>query len=198
MSKRETSFTAVDYLTAQQEYSAWAAKQAESLDEYILRKRKIELNCLVNKVIENELCERDKQIVILHWYRQKSVTEIARELNTTKSAISRRIDKITDIIYDKLKYAIEYRYGSDFSAGVKTLVKGSQGLFYFYPAAEAGERIRKVRQEHCLSLSDLEDMTGLDQRLINEIERGETQATLTQLIKLAVALNISCDYIIFG
>ena len=113
------SFNKSDYENAQLAFSLWQSKQQETIDEYLMRKRKIELNCLVRQVIENELCAIDKTIVQLHWYRGKTVNETAEAIGIDRSNISRRLDKINDIIYDKLKYAIQYRYGKDYSSSVK-------------------------------------------------------------------------------
>ena len=74
------SFNKSDYENAQLAFSLWQSKQQETIDEYLMRKRKIELNCLVRQVIENELSAIDKTIVQLHWYRGKTVNETAEAI----------------------------------------------------------------------------------------------------------------------
>ena len=51
--KLSNSFTTADYENASLAFSLWQGTQHETVDEYLLRKRKIELNCLVKKVIKN-------------------------------------------------------------------------------------------------------------------------------------------------
>ena len=57
------SFSKADIESAHLAFSMWQGTQQETVDEYVMRKRKIELNCLVNEVIENELTDEEKAIV---------------------------------------------------------------------------------------------------------------------------------------
>lgn len=196
--KEDTSFDEVDYVTARQQYDSWMSKQSESLDEFILRKRKIELISLVKKVIEAELNEKDKEIVRLHWYESKSVTQTAQALGIDKSTVSRRIEKINDIIYDKLKYAIEYRYGNDYSQSAKVIVKSKDALCSFVKSDSPADRIRQMRISQALTHKDICDMTGISEKTIEKIECGKAEATATQIAKIAVAFKVSVDYILFG
>ena len=99
MSFENNTFYKSDYENAQLAFSLWQGKQHETLDEYMLRKRKIELNCLVREVIENELSDTDKIIVQLHWYDNKTINQIAEIIGIDRSNVSRRLDKINGIIY---------------------------------------------------------------------------------------------------
>lgn len=193
-----TSFDEVDYETAKQQYNSWMSKQSESLDEFILRKRKIELISLVKKVIENELNEKDQEIVKLHWYENKTVTQTAEALGVDKSTISRRLDKINDVIYDKLKYAIEYRFGKDYARGAHVIVKSKDAMCSFVKSDSVAGRIKKLRIVHGLTYKDLSEMTAIAESTIEKIEYGKEEATITQIAKFATAFDVSADYIIFG
>ena len=127
------SFNKSDFENAQLAFSLWQSTQHESVDEYVMRKRKIELNCLVREVIENELSDKDKMIVQLHWFRGKCINEVAQTVGIDRSNISRRLDKINDIIYDKLKYALQYRYGKDYSSSVRVIIKNKDGQIFRQP-----------------------------------------------------------------
>ena len=124
----ENSFYKSDYENAKEAFSKWQSKQHESIDDYLMRKRKVELLSLVREVIENELEETDKDIVRFHWYLGKSITETAELIGSSRSSVSRRLDKINDIIYEKLKYALHYRYGKDFSASARLIIKNKDAL----------------------------------------------------------------------
>lgn len=193
-----TSFDEVDYETARQQYNSWMSKQSESLDEFILRKRKIELISLVKKVIENELSEKDQEIVKLHWYENQTVTQTAATLGVDKSTISRRLDKINEVIYDKLKYAIEYRFGKDYASGAHVIVKSKDAMCSFVKSDSVAGRIKKLRIIHGLTSKDLSEMTGIAESTIEKIEYGKNEATINQIAKFATALDVSADYIIFG
>lgn len=196
--KENTSFDEVDYETARQQYNSWMSKQSESLDEFIVRKRKIELISLVKKVIENELNEKEKEIVRLHWYENKSVTQTAQILCVDKSTVSRRLDKINDIIYDKLKYAIEYRFGNDYAQLARLIVKSKDAMCSFVKSDSIAGRIKKLRISQGLTQEELSEMTGIAKGTLEKIESASVEANTTQIAKISTVFKVSADYIIFG
>ena len=123
------SFSKADIESAHLAFSMWQGTQQETVDEYVMRKRKIELNCLVKEVIENELSENEQTIVKQYWYEGKTLCEIGEIMGVSHTSISRKLSKINDIIYDKLKYAIQYRYGKDYSRAVKVIIKNKAKSF---------------------------------------------------------------------
>ena len=68
----QNSFTQIESISAKEAFAVWQAQQNIDIDDYILRRRRRELNELVRKVIKNELCEKDRLLVALHWYKGKS------------------------------------------------------------------------------------------------------------------------------
>lgn len=199
MSFENNTFYKSDYENAQLAFSLWQGKQHETLDEYMLRKRKIELNCLVREVIENELSDTDKIIVQLHWYDNKTINQIAEIIGIDRSNVSRRLDKINGIIYDKLKYALQYRYGKDYSASVRVIIKNKDALFVVSGSQNSiEERIRNLRLTQCMSIKDASDMTGISEKHLRDIENGTVKATAEDVRLIATAFKTSGDYIIFG
>ena len=193
------SFSQSDYDNAQLAFSLWQSTQHETVDEYMMRKRKIELNCLVREVIENELDEKDKTIVKLHWYKGKSINQVAEIIGIDRSNISRRLDKINDIIYDKLKYALQYRYGKDYSSSVRVIIKNKDALCILSDSAETvGQRIKNLRLRQGLSLCDACEMTNIKEKRLEEIEKDKCPATAEDIRLIATAFKTSGDYIIFG
>ncbi len=193
-----TSFEKIDLETARMQYESWATKQQETLDEFLLRKRKIELNCLVKKVIENELSDTDKLIVRLHWYEGKSLTQTAVVLKMSKSTVSKHLDKINNTIFDKLKYAIEYRYGNDYSHKAKIIIKDRDALCCFITPESSGERIKSLRLSQAMTIKDVSEMTGISAQTLELIESGKKQATAVHIGKIATAFKTDCNFIILG
>ncbi len=196
--QKTTSFDRIDTETAQSQYNSWATKQYETLDEYMLRKRKIELNCLVKEVLKNELSTKDKEIVRLHWYEGKTAKETADILGIDKSTVSRRLEKINTVIYDKLKYAIEYRYGRDYSQSVAVIIKNKDALICSAKPESTGQRIKNLRLTQAMTLKDVSDMTNISESRLESIENAQKDATATDLAKIATAFKTSTDYIVFG
>ncbi len=195
----ENSFTKMDRLKAQEAFSLWKAKEDCDIDEYILRERKEELHRLVKKVIKNELCEKDRRIVVLHWYEGKTKEEIAEIVGSDRSTIFRRIEKINEIIYEKLKYAIEYRYGDDFSNKAMLLIKKDISSKQELNRLESiGDRLLKLRSEQYLSKQDVASLTGINVERISRIEKSGREITMSELKKLSAFFHVTSDYILFG
>lgn len=193
-----TSFDRIEYETARSQYDSWAAKKCETLDEYILRKRKIELNALVKRVLDNELSNKDKAIVRLHWYKGKTAKETADILGIDKSTVSKHLDKINSIVYDKLKYAIEYRYGRQYAQESAIIIKGRNAFAFIAEPRSTGQRIKKLRLAQAMTLEDVSEMTGIGKKKLESLESSEKDATASDLAAIAAAFKTSTDYLIFG
>lgn len=195
----ENSFTKFDRLKAQEAFSIWKAEENRDVDEYILRKRKEELHRLVKKVVENELDEKDRLLVLLHWYKGKPKEEIAEIVGSDRSTIYRRFEKINDVIYEKLKYAIEYRYGDDFSSKAMLLIKKDVSSKQGINGLESiGERLFRLRNEQYLSKSDVGSLTGIRPERLSAIEKSGKEITMAELKKLSSFFRVTSDYILFG
>lgn len=192
------SFEKEEYYLAREAFAAWQSKAHESIDEYIMRQRKHELNELVNKVIEKELSVTDRLIVELHWFRGYSKSEVARKLGIDPSTVTRRLEKINDTIYDKLKYVIEYRYGSSFSKKAGIIIKNKNALFSYTEPTVLSERVRQLRLRQCLEQRDVSEMTGIPEKALKEIEEKGREMSATEIRKLSVLYGTTADYIIFG
>lgn len=192
------SFTKEEQIFAGEAFAAWQSKTYESVDEYILRQRKCELNALVNKVIEAELSPSDKMLVDLHWFQGLSKSEIARKLSLEPSTVGRRLNKISDIIYDKLKYALEFRYGSPYTRKIKLVLKSKDAFFTYSEPEALAARIKQLRMKQGFSVTDVSEMTGISEKNLKEIEEKGRELSATEIKKLSVFFNTTADYIIFG
>lgn len=192
------SFTASDYINAKESFVRWQGNISESLDSYILRQRKAELNELVRKVIENELSDYDRAIVTMRWYENYTASEIADKLGVDRSTVNRHLEKSNNIIYDKLKYAIEYRYGKSYSKEAKLIIKNTDAYGCTVKSKDISDRIKSLRRSQCLSLGDLEELTGIDTNRLTEIEEQGSKMTMTELKKFCTFYRCSSDYILFG
>ncbi len=192
------SFSNEEYLLAQEAFSKWQSQTYENVEDYILRQRKSELNELVKKVIRNELSSTERLLVELHWYRNLSKREIAKRLGMDPSTVSRKLNKISDIIYEKLKYALEYRYGGGFSEKARLIIKNKDALFIRQDTESLSGRVRKLRREQFLTEEEVSELTGITEKRLKEIENTGKEMTVTEAKKLAVFYRTTADYIIFG
>lgn len=194
----ENSFKAYDYEMAQKSFRIWQAEQAKEIDDYLLRQRKSDLNKLIKRVIENELDEKDQTLVKLSWYEGMSKDQIAQMLGVSRSSVFRRLEKITEVIYEKLKYAVEYRYGSKEFCTAPVLVKSCVVSVSHDSLNSIGGRLKQLRTTQYLSASDVAASTGIGIRRIREIEKSGKSITMLELKKLAVFYRVQTDYILFG
>lgn len=194
----DNSFTEQDYIAAKEAFARWQTHTNETVDSYILRKRKDELRALVRKVIKNELNYEEQLIVKLHWYDGLSQSQIAEKLGIDRSTVSRKLRSINEIIYDKLKYAIEYRYGKSFSSEAKLIITDGSAACACINPDEISKRLQRLRHEQCLTVEDLGTLSGIPEERIRKIEKKGSVITAIELKKLALLFRVSSDFILFG
>lgn len=64
------------------------------------------VKCIMAKVIKNELTPRQRETIVLYYYKGMGISEIADMLGLTPSSVSRTIKRARDKIYNYLKYYI--------------------------------------------------------------------------------------------
>lgn len=195
----QSSFDIADIASAKEAFSRWQAKSAEEIDDYIIRQRKSELSSLVKKVIDNELSEQDRLLLRLHWYKGLTGDEIAAMLKIGRSTVYRRLEKISGTIYDKLKYAVEYRYGRESTKAAMLIIKSAPSVAEkFRSLGEIGGRLFLLRESQQLTAAQVSDGTGIGEKRLLGFEKNEETLTVRELRILSEFYRVSSDYIIFG
>lgn len=59
-----------------------------------------------------------------------------------------------------------------------------------------GQNLHRVRKQRQLSLEKMAELTGVSKGMLHQIERGDTQPTVTTVWKIATGLNISFSSLI--
>ena len=193
------SFEALDYLHALSILGRERPADRRTLEEVLLQKRKEELTVLVRRVIRNELSSPDRALVYRHWYKGESAAEIADALGVDRSTVFRRLTKIERILYDKLKYAMEYRFGECFSAeGSPPLRKALPDLLSCDRASGPGPRIRRLRLSRRASVEQISALTGIPDERLCAIETDGRDLTLFELRALCRCFDVGADTVIFS
>ena len=64
--------------------------------------------------------------------------------------------------------------------------------------AAVGKRVRELRLQKGLTMAKLAEAADLSNQFLSEIERGQKSMTVQKLRSLALALDVSTDYLVFG
>ena len=192
------SFSSADFINAREAFIRWQGSIDDTVEGYVLRSRKNELRQLVKRVIENELSDYDKAIVNMRWYQNMTPTEIAEKLGVDRSTVARHLDKINNTVYEKLKYAMEYRYGKSFSKQSEMIIKSGDAYTCTVSSDDISERLKKLRTHNCLSEKEVASLTGIEEKRLSEIEEAGSSMTMTELKKLTTFYRCSSDYLLFG
>ncbi len=191
-------FSKQDFEMSKYSYDMWESEKTESVDEYALRRRKIELCALVRKIIETDFDEKERQLIELRLQERMRVSEIAKLLGVHKTTVYRRLEKIEEKLYDKLKYAVSYRYGSSFSKKAKNIVKNCDALRFCDKPDSIAKRIGNLRLLQCFTEEEVSEMTGIKTERLKNLETVGEDITALEISKLSLFYKVSSDFILFG
>ena len=164
-----------------------------------MRQNKAALEKLVRRVIRNELNDRDRLLVRLHWYQGKSKDEIAALLGVDRSTVHRGLERAGKIIYDNLKYAVDFHFDASYREQAReTLRTAGQNTFAIESLSGIGERLYWSRRQKRLSLQELSQITGIAPERLQTLEANGREMMMTELGLLTAALGVSATDLIFG
>lgn len=192
------SFAVSDYYLAKRAFSVWQSSQYGELDDYLLRQRKAELYALVRKVVKNELDKTEQLIVKLRFEKEYSLKQIAAVLGVDTSTVSRRLNKIDDTLYEKLKYAMEYRFGKNAEPTMLLVKKDVGSALKKEAETTVSSRLRCLRRKNYISLTELSKCTDISLSKLEKAEKGEVTLSAVDVMKLSEFYCVTSDYILFG
>ena len=193
----KTSFDLYDYWQTVSVFGSIYAGEKNRFDELMMRKRKAELCALLHKVIQNELNEQDRLLIRLHWYQGKTADEIAGLLHLDRSSVYRRIERITGTLFEKLKYAMCYRYDGDFAQSAVKLL-GEDLQKDLRAGQTAAGALRRCRDRMFLSQQEVGAMLGLADGRVAQLEQSTETMTVGELRKFMNLFGLSADALLFG
>ena len=193
----KTSFDLYDYWQTVNTFSRIYETDKTRLDALLMRKRKAELCALLQKVIQNELDEKDRLLIRLHWYQGKTADEIASLLQLDRSNVYRRIERITDSLFEKMKYALSYRYDDDFAQSACKLLHSD-----LQKDLQAQEKtacaLQKFRRQLFLTRQELGAMLGISGARVALLEKDVSGMTVEEMRKCMTLFGVSADALLFG
>jgi len=180
-------------------YLDWERSRAEELSEYVYRRRAVDLSFLAAEVVQSELTDSERGVIELIYYRQRRLSDAARELGRDKSTVKRTLVRAEEKIQRCLRYAVEYQYNLKTVPFMPVAVREALAVESWrqYSPKTLGERTKRLRMTENISAAALAKALGQSEAQINAIETGEPPDADT-LVKLAAFFGTTADYLLTG
>lgn len=166
----------------------------ETPAEYAWRKRKVDMAELVEIAVENELTEKEKDVIRKLYYEDKKVSE----LNGGESARSsnyRTVNRALEKLRNSLKYV--YMYQHDFIPRDDFLMPVEESLTMLSAKHKRSEdlasKLATERIKRGISLRKASAATGISRARLEKIEGGDTAPDIDELSAVCHAYGISAE-----
>ena len=185
--------------TAQLACCGRCCNQCESPAEYAWRKRDVDMAILLEKAIDSELTETERETVMLYWFDCEQVGDIAEMKGVNPSAVNRTLVRAQEKLERVLKYAVLYQSGQK-SESIIPIALGRARVIAAARNARggiSGDRITRLRQSQNLTRENLAPALDMSVRRLGELERdgipdGDELAALSEFF------GVSTDFILKG
>lgn len=171
----------------------------EAPAEYAWRKREVDMSLLLERAIRKELTEVEKSVVTLHWYEEKSITEISKINGTSVTAVKKTLTRAQEKLERVLGYAVCYQQNILSESVIPVIVGRAKVISAARnsPGGTTGVRIARLRQSQCLTVEALGYATGIKPLRIQKIEDG-AQPDCSELVALSRFFSVTTDFILKG
>ncbi len=199
--KHEPDFTPMpdEAAMAQLSYSRWERAEAESLAEYVGRRRTFDLSSLVRQVVQEELTDKERTVLRMRYCENRTLPEIAQRMHISKPAAAHTLDRAEARIRRYLKYVVQYQYDLRHVPFLPLAVRKAMVV----SAARFGEtyaapQLRRLRLCEHLSAAKVAGAVGIARERLCAIENGQAVPDANELLRLAAFYGVSADSILKG
>jgi AraC-like DNA-binding protein len=180
-------------------YSRWEQSEAETMAEYVTRRRTVDLAALVRQVIEEDLVGTEKQVVSLRFFENLMTHEIAQRLHMNKSSVSRALASAEEHIRQYLKYVVRYQYSMENVPFLPLAVREAMAVSAArYGKADAASKLRRLRMGEHLTLEKTAGAVGIEPGRLRDLENGGAVPDARELLRLASFYGVCVDSILKG
>lgn len=184
---------------AQLAYSRWERAEAETLAEYVGRRRTVDLAELAHQVVEEELTDTEKQVVRMRYYENRTPLEIARCLHVNKSTVSHVLANAEAHIRRCLKYVVQYQYNLRNVPFLPLAVRQAMVVSAArHGTQDAASSLRRLRKAEHLPPDKVADAVGITAERLRAIEDGNAVPDARELLRLSAFYGVSADWILKG
>ncbi len=181
-------------------YDNWLKSEHETQEEFIERKRGVDLADLVQIVIEEKLNDKEKTTIRGFWFKGMTPKEIALKSNSSVSNIYKILNNAEKKIRMYLEYVIVYQNQLIKRELIPVSVRQaiSDAAVKKMKCKSIGERLKKLRVNENIPIRRLESSMQMQTGRLEFLEKGRSLPTTSELIKLTAFFNTTADYILFG
>lgn len=197
---RDISMSCDEAAMASLAYRQWERSQAESMAEYVHRRRTVDLSMLLEDAIQNELTEREREIVTMHYFDCLTVSQIAQRLSVGKSIVSRTLVRAEEKIRRVLRYAVQYQYNLKNVSFLPLAVREAMvsACARHRTAGSFAERLLQARQCENISQDKLSACVQIVPERLARLESGEALPDADEILRLALFFDMTTDQLLKG
>ena len=194
------SFPSKDEIkTAQLVCCGRCCNQCEVPAEYAWRKREIDMADLLEKAIENELTETEREAVMLYWFESETITEISAKKGVNVSAVKRTLERAQEKLEKALKYAVIYQNQLHTESAIPVILGRARVIAAAKKAVggTTGERITRLRQSQNLTRERISSVLGISEKRLEALEKN-AMPDGDEILSISRFFDVSADYILKG
>ncbi|MCR5485783.1 MAG: helix-turn-helix domain-containing protein [Clostridiales bacterium] len=200
MISEDTFPTADELAMAKKAYFDWERSEAESLSDFVCRRRTVDLSYLVGDAMDACLTKTEKTAVKKYYYGGKKIFDIAEELNVSTQSVRKTLGRALGKIGERLKYVVEYQYDLKNIPFLPLAVREAVMLDAIRRSSPLlfGEKIKKLRESENISVSALCASMDISETDLSALENGDRAPTAKEIIAFSSYFDVSADHLLKG
>lgn len=166
---------------------------------YAWRKREVDLALLLERAINRELSETERETVVDHWFNSLTQTQISKKRGISPAAVKNTLDRAQEKLERVLSYVVCYQQNVD----DESIIPLALGRAKVIAAARnavgggSGDRLLRLRQSQAISKKSLNAATGIPVSRMDSLESGAVPK-IDELLALSEFFDVSVDFILKG
>ncbi|MDD6061216.1 MAG: sigma-70 family RNA polymerase sigma factor [Oscillospiraceae bacterium] len=181
-------------------YSQWERAQAESMAEYVHRRRTVDLSLLADEVIRDKLTDKEREAVTLHFFDRLSLSQIAERLSVNRATVSRTLERAQEKIRQYLQYVVQYQYNLKNVTFLPLAVREAMvtAAARHRTVGSFAERLVRARECENICPEQLAHCTQIPPARLARLESGEALPDADELLRIACFFGTTTDALLKG
>lgn len=162
---------------------------------YAWRKRGVDMSILLEKAMESELTDVERDTLRAFWFDSLSVSEIARLRKISTAAVSDTVARAREKLKRALRYTVMYQHDilNEETAMPMVLARAKAiAAARNAPSHSVGERIRHLREAQGISCAEMSGALGMTAQRLKAIEEGKPMYA-RELVLMSGFFGVTAD-----